>query len=57
MELIAKHKEKQLDEIKITTIYHHTVFEREGNSLTLGVDYLTNHINTHTLALGMTFNF
>lgn len=55
--LVARHKQKQLDEMAFAPLFRQEIFEKDGKTLSMGVDYMANRINTRTLGLGMTFNF
>lgn len=55
--MIAKHKQKKLDELACVPLYRHEIFSKGGNSLSMGVDMMADRMMTRTLGLGMTFNF
>lgn len=54
---IAKHKQKQIDELACAPLFRQQLFAAGGNSLSMGVDYIGDRFKTHTLGVGMTFNF
>ncbi len=56
---IARHKQKQIEKMELVSapLYRQEIFEKGGKSLSFGVDYMANKVNTRTLGFGMTFNF
>lgn len=54
---IAKHKQKKLNELASAPIYRQEIFAKDGKSLSMGVDFLADRVQTRTLGLGMTFKF
>lgn len=54
---IAKHKQKQIDELACTPLFRQQLFAAGGKSLSMGVDYIGDRFKTRTLGVGMTFNF
>lgn len=56
---IARRKQKQIEEMELVSapLYRQEIFEKGGTSLSIGVDYMANKVNTRTLGFGMTFNF
>lgn len=54
---IAKHKQKQIDELACAPLFRQEVFAADGKSLSMGVDYIGDRFKTRTLGVGMTFNF
>lgn len=54
---IAKHKQKQIDELACAPLFRQQVFSAGGKSLSMGVDYIGDRFKTRTLGVGMTFNF
>lgn len=54
---IAKHKQKQIDELACAPLFRQEVFAAGGKSLSMGVDYIGDRFKTRTLGVGMTFNF
>lgn len=56
---IARHKQKQIEDMELVSapLYRQEIFEKGGKSLSIGVDYMANKVNTRTLGFGMTFNF
>lgn len=55
--LIARHKQKKLNELASAPIYRQEIFAKDGKSLSMGVDFLADRVQTRTLGLGMTFKF
>lgn len=56
--LAAKHKEKKLNELYSSSLYRHEIYNDGSKSLAMGVDYITDRLNTtRTLGLGMSINF
>lgn len=54
---IAKHKQKQIDELACAPLFRQQLFAAGGKSLSMGVDYIGDRFKTRTLGVGMTFNF
>lgn len=55
--LIARHKQKKLNELASAPLYRQEIFAKDGKSLSMGVDFLADRMQTRTLGLGMTFKF
>lgn len=55
--LIARHKQKKLNELAAAPLYRQEIFAKDGKSLSMGVDFLADRVQTRTLGLGMTFKF
>ncbi len=55
--LIARHKQKKLNELASAPLYRQEIFAKDGKSLSMGVDFLADRVQTRTLGLGMTFKF
>lgn len=54
---IARHKQKKLNELASAPLYRQEIFAKDGKSLSMGVDFLADRVQTRTLGLGMTFKF
>lgn len=54
---IAKNKQKKLNELASAPLYRQEIFAKDGKSLSMGVDFLADRVQTRTLGLGMTFKF
>lgn len=57
MYFIAKHKEKKINELTSAPLFRQEIFSKDGKSLSMGVDFMADRVQTRTFGLGMTFNF
>lgn len=57
MYFIAKHKEKKINELASAPLFRQEIFSKDGKSLSMGVDFMADRVQTRTFGLGMTFNF
>ncbi|MDE6321418.1 MAG: hypothetical protein K2L93_03880 [Muribaculaceae bacterium] len=56
---VAKHKRNAINKNYLSSapIYRHNVFDIDGKSLSIGMDYIVDNNHTRTMGLGLTYNF
>lgn len=55
--LIARHKQKKLNELSSAPLFRQEIFSGVGKSLSMGFDYMTDKVKTRSIGIGMTFKF
>lgn len=55
--IIARHKQKKLNELSSAPLFRQEIFSGVGKSLSMGFDYMTDKVKTRSIGIGMTFKF